>query len=149
MKMILFSSEMIISESSIRNYIAKCSEISLRLNKSIQEKLSNKDKIIVQGVGTHTQRLIGADLNISKILFFVDSNARYRGKKIKGIVIKSHSDIKEEEIPILISNFSYQEEITYQIKEVLKLNNEIIKMYKQSYLIYKNTLKWRINEYHE
>lgn len=119
---------MIISESSIKNYKAKCSEISFRLNKSIQEKLSNKNKIIVWSVGTHTQRLIGAGVYILKILFFVDSNARYRGKKIKGIEIKSPSDIKED-IPILISTYSYQEEVAHQIKEVLKLSNEIIKIY--------------------
>jgi len=127
--MILLSSEMIISELSIRNYIAKCSEISLRLNKSIQEKLSNKNKIIVWGVGTHTKHLLDTGLDISRVSFFVDSNSRYIGKKLNGIEIKLPSDIKEEEIPILISTYSYQQEINYQIKEVLKLNNEIIKIY--------------------
>ena len=116
-------------ESKIRNYIDQCSKMDLKVKKIIQEKLSNKNKIIVWGIGTHTQRLIGAGLDISKILFFVDSNARYRGKKIKGIEIKSPSDIKED-VPILISTYSYQEEVAHQIKEVLKLNNEIIKIYK-------------------
>ena len=118
-----------ICELNIRKYIAQCSKIDLEIKKIIQEKLLNKNKIIVWGVGTHTQRLIGSGLDLSKILFFVDSNIRYIGKKLNGIAIKSPSDIQEEEIPILISTYAYQEEIAYQIKKVLKLNNEIIKIY--------------------
>lgn len=118
-----------ICELKIRNYIFQCSKIDLKIKKIIQEKLSNLKKIIVWGVGTHTQRLLGSGLELSKILFFVDSNIRYIGKKLNGIEIKSPSDIKEKEIPILISTYSYQQEIAYQIKEVLKLNNEIIKIY--------------------
>jgi SAM-dependent methyltransferase len=117
-----------VCELKIRNYISRCSKIDLEVKKIIQEKLLNKNKIIVWGVGTHTQRLIGSGLDLSKILFFVDSNTRYSGKKINGIEIKSPVDIKED-VPILISTYSYQEEITHQIKEVLKLYNEIIKIY--------------------
>lgn len=118
-----------ICKLNIRNYITKCSKIDLEIKSIIQEKLLNKHKIIVWGVGTHTQRLIGSGLDLSKILFFVDSNIRYIGKKLSGIEIKSPSDIQEKEIPILISTYSYQQEIAYQIKEVLKLNNEIITIY--------------------
>lgn len=117
-----------ISESSIRNYITQCSANDLGIKKIIQEKLSNKSKIIVWGAGTHTQRLIGSGLDISKILFFVDSNTRYTGKKLSGIVVKQPTDIKED-VPILISTYSYKEEIIHQIREVLKLNNEIITLY--------------------
>lgn len=117
------------SELKIRNYITLCSKIDLEIKKIIKEKLLNKNKIIVWGVGTHTQRLIGSGLELSKVAFFVDSNVRYVGKKLNGIEIKSPDNIKEEEIPILISTYSYQEEIAYQIRNVLKLKNEIIKIY--------------------
>jgi SAM-dependent methyltransferase len=117
-----------ISESSIRNYILQCSTNDLGIKQLIQEKLLNKNKIIVWGVGTHTQRLIGSGLDLSKILFFVDSNTRYTGKKLSGLEVKQPNDIKEG-VPILISTYSYQQEITHQIKEVLKLNNEIITLY--------------------
>ena len=117
-----------ICELRIRNYISECSEIDLEVKRIIQEKLSNKNKIIVWGVGTHTQRLVGSGLDVSRILYFVDSNTRYRGKKIHGIEIKLPNDIKED-VPILISTYSYQEEIAYQIKQVLKISNEIIRIY--------------------
>lgn len=117
-----------ISELNIRDYITKCSQVDLEIKETIRGKLLNKNKIIVWGVGTHTQRLIGCGLEPEKILFFVDSNKRYIGKKLKGIEIKSPSDIKED-VPILILTYAYQQEIAYQIKEVLKLDNEIIKIY--------------------
>ncbi|MDD5584507.1 MAG: class I SAM-dependent methyltransferase [Candidatus Omnitrophica bacterium] len=118
-----------VSELTVGNYIAKCSKIDLEIRKSIQEKLLNKNKIIVWGVGTHTQRLIGSGLDLSKIAYFVDSNKRYVGKELHGITIKSPGNIQEKDIPILISTYSYQEEIARQIKDVLKLNNEIITLY--------------------
>jgi SAM-dependent methyltransferase len=117
------------SESSIRDYIVQSDRDDLELKQVIGEKLWKKNKVIVWGVGTHTLRLIGSGLDSSKILYFVDSNTRYLGKKINGIEIKSPSDIKEQKIPILISTHSYQEEITYQIRKVLKLSNEIITLY--------------------
>ncbi|MEK7072361.1 MAG: class I SAM-dependent methyltransferase [Patescibacteria group bacterium] len=117
-----------ISEPRVREYITKCLAMDLTLNQIIQEKLSGKDKIIIWGVGTHTQRLIGSGLDLSKILFFVDSNKRYAGKKIKGLEVKPPEAIKEG-VPVFISSHSYQEEIIHQIREVLKLNNEIITLY--------------------
>ncbi|MBF0463549.1 MAG: class I SAM-dependent methyltransferase [Nitrospirae bacterium] len=119
-----------ISELKIRDYITKCSIIDLEVKSIIKNKLLNKNKIIVWGVGTHTQRLIASGLDLSKVLYFVDSNTRYAGKKVKGIEIKLPCDIKDES-PILISTYSCQDEIVHQIKEFLKLNNEIITIYSE------------------
>lgn len=117
-----------IGESKIKKYISLCFKIDLKLKKIIQKKLLKKNKIIVWGVGTHTQRLIGSGWDLSKILYFVDSNTRYHGKKIKGKEIKSPNEIKED-LPILISTYSYQKEVVRQIRKELKLKNEIIKLY--------------------
>jgi len=117
-----------ISKTKIEKYITESSAMDLKLKKFIKEKLLNKNKIIVWGVGTHTLRLIGSGFDLSKITYFVDSNIRYAGKKLNGIEIKSPDDIKEN-FPILISTYSYQQEIVDQIRGVLKLDNEIIKIY--------------------
>lgn len=117
-----------VSGPCLKDYIIKCSAIDSTLRQTIQTKLSGKGKIIIWGVGTHTQRLLGSGLDLSKILYFVDSNKRYAGKKISGLEVKLPEAIKEG-APILISSHSYQKEITHQIKEVLKLNNEIITFY--------------------
>ncbi len=99
-----------VSESKISNYIAQCREIDTDIKKIIHDYLSDKEKIIVWGVGTHTQRLIGAGLDVSKILYFVDSNTRYVGKKLNDLEIRSPKNI-DNDAPILISTYSYQQEI--------------------------------------
>jgi len=117
-----------ISELKIRDYVEESSKIDLQIKEIIKNKLPDKNKVIVWGVGTHTQRLIGSGLDLSRILYFVDSNLRYAGKQIDGIAIKSPNDIREDN-PILISTYSYQKEIVCQIKDRLKLKNEVITIY--------------------
>lgn len=59
---------------------------------------------------------------------FCRFNARYKGKKIGGVEVELPTDIKEDS-PILISTYSYQEEVAGQIKNKLSLTNEVIKIY--------------------
>ena len=118
-----------ISELKIRDYINQCSKIDAEVKETIRAQLSDKDKIIVWGTGTHTLRLIGSGLELSKVSYFVDSNKRYVGKKLNGIDIRLPGDIREQDIPILISTYSYQQEIADQIRNELRLNNEIVKIY--------------------
>lgn len=110
----------------INRYIELCAEKDNFYKNKINEILNTREKVIVWGVGTHTQRLLD-DMDISKIAYFVDSNQNYENKGLKGIVIKSPKNIKEN-IPIVIMSHSYQNEIIQQIKN-LKLDNEIIKLY--------------------
>lgn len=118
-----------VSASGIKKYIKKCLKTDLRIKKIVNEKLPKQNKIIVWGVGTHTQRLIGAGiLDPVRIIYFVDSNKRYTGKKLYSLTIKSPGDITEKN-PILISTQSYQDEITNQIRKTLHLDNEIITLY--------------------
>lgn len=114
---------------NVNKYISKCHEIDLELNNLLNTKLKGRNKIIVWGVGTHTQRLLGSGLDTSIIEFFVDSNTRYAGKRIDGVEIKSPEAILDDNIPILISTFSFQNEIHDQIREELKITNEIIHLY--------------------
>jgi SAM-dependent methyltransferase len=115
-------------EKRLKEYIAESAKMDQALRQLIARKLAAIDKFIIWGVGTHTQRLVGSGLDLSKVIYFVDSNERYRGKKISGIEVKTPAEIKEN-VPILISTFSYQEEVARQIKEQLKLPNEIIRLY--------------------
>ncbi|MFA7653858.1 MAG: class I SAM-dependent methyltransferase [Candidatus Magasanikbacteria bacterium] len=115
-------------EEKLKSYISLSSKLDLKLKDVIRKKLLDKNKMIIWGVGTHTQMLVGSGLDLSKVLYFVDSNARYWGKKINGVEIKSPQDIKED-VPILISTYSYQDEVARQITEILKLKNEVIKIY--------------------
>ncbi|MFH1292381.1 MAG: class I SAM-dependent methyltransferase [bacterium] len=117
-----------VSEINLKEYIKASTEIDLKIKKIIKEKLIDKEKIIIWGVGTHTQRLIGSGLDLKQVAYFVDSNERYCGKEMNGVKIKSPNDINED-VPILISSYSYQDEISKQIRDDLKLDNEILKLY--------------------
>lgn len=117
-----------VGESRLRQYIAECSKIDIEVRRLLADKLTNKGKIIVWGAGTHTQRLLGCGLDPAQIAYFVDSNARYAGKKLQGVDIRSPAEIRDD-FPILISTYSYQEEIAAQIRNTLQLSNEIITIY--------------------
>ncbi len=113
----------------IRSYVARCSQEDLAMKKRVCDKLTGIKKVIVWGAGTHTQRLLGAGLDPSRVFFIADSNPRYWGKRLNGIPVMSPKGIHQEKIPILISTYSFQDEIAGQIKEGLKLKNKIIKLY--------------------
>ena len=118
-----------VSGKKIKSYIDKCSSTDKTLKAKLKKVFSENKKIIIWGTGTGTLRLIEEGLDVSKIAFFVDSNARYKGKKLNGLIIKSPEEIKENRSPILISSYAYQNEIASQIRNVLKLKNKIIKVY--------------------
>jgi len=113
----------------VRKYVAKCLDHDRKLKALLSEKLSGFDRFIVWGVGTHTLRLLDRGLELAKILYFVDSNARYTGKTIGGLEIKSPQEIREQDTPILVSTFLYQDEIAHQIQQTLQLKNQVITIY--------------------
>lgn len=100
--------------------------------KIVQEKLQDifslHNKVIVWGVGTPTQRLLGKGLDLDKIPYFIDSNIRYSNKFFNDTPIKQPKDIIDC-FPILISSFSHRDNIIKQIREDLKLDNTIISLY--------------------
>lgn len=116
-----------IGKPTIKMYIRDCKELEKKTKTKLSEVLKGKDKVIIWGVGTNTQKLLGNGVDISKVLYFVDSNINYTGKKVGGLEIKLPKDIKED-TPILILSYSYQEEIIKQIKD-LGLKNEILTIY--------------------
>lgn len=117
-----------ITAPNLRDYIVKCSKMDQEMKGRLDAVTAEREAIIIWGVGTHTQMLIGSGLDLSRVLCFVDSNVRYRGKKINGVEIKAPEDI-DSDAPILISSYSYQEEIAQQIRGPLSLSNEILVLY--------------------
>ena len=118
-----------ISNKKLYQYIDVSAKNDIKLKKKLEDKLKNISKIIVWGAGTLTLRLLDTVIDSSKILFFVDSNERYHGKKVNGLEIKSPLEISNYNEPILISSYSYQEEIINQIKGDLMLNNLFLTVY--------------------
>lgn len=111
-------------ESIMCAYIKKSYELENILKIKIHNVLQNKKQYIVWGAGTQTLRLLDNVIYLDKVKYFVDSNLRYKGKHIGGKEIIHPTDIQEN-LPIFISSFAYQDEIVQQIKD-LKLQNEVI-----------------------
>jgi 2-polyprenyl-3-methyl-5-hydroxy-6-metoxy-1,4-benzoquinol methylase len=117
-----------VTVKKVKKYIKKCRKVEDKLNQHLLNKLKNIEKIIVWGVGLHTQLLLKNIEFIKKIDYFVDSNLNYRNKKLIDKEIRLPEEIKEN-IPILISSYGHRESIEKQIKNELKLKNEIINIY--------------------
>ena len=115
------------SLTKIQQYIIKSNVLKKELEKNLKLKLKNIKEVIVWSVGTPTHTFLNTILKYTKVLYFVDSNINYKSKKIKNIIIKQPIEIKEN-IPILITSFSHNEEIISQIK-TLNLKNKIINFY--------------------
>jgi SAM-dependent methyltransferase len=84
--------------------------------------------IIVWGLGTFTRRLLGKNL-LKKIVVIVDSNPDYAGKKYNDVDIIHPDELRKYREPILLAvSLRYLDDITYTIKDKLRLENEIIKV---------------------
>jgi 2-polyprenyl-3-methyl-5-hydroxy-6-metoxy-1,4-benzoquinol methylase len=114
----------------LRNYIRKSQEIEKGIQQIIDEIVRQARPIIIWGVGTHTLHLLTASqLAQANIHAFVDSNPRYQGIQLNGNPILAPGELCNRTEAILISSRVFQPVIEKQIREELRLNNEIIKLY--------------------
>jgi hypothetical protein len=71
-------------------------------------------------------------LNHSDISLFVDSNPKYQDQQLVGIPVLSPDRLAGHPEPILISSYAFQDEISEEIRERLRLPNELILLYDPS-----------------
>ena len=85
--------------------------------------------VIVWGLGTFTQRLLVKNV-LNNIKAMVDSNPQYAGKKFNDIDIIAPSELKKYKEPVILAVSSrYVESVVHTIKDEMKLENEIIKLF--------------------
>ncbi|BAY13506.1 class I SAM-dependent methyltransferase [Calothrix sp. NIES-2098] len=119
-----------VTEIDLSTYIKQSQQIEYSIHKIINDLVDKNSPILVWGTGTHTLRLMETSrLSQAKISAFIDSNHRYQAKKLFNIPIISPYDIKNQHEPILISSRVFQESIKIQIREILKLDNDLIVLY--------------------
>lgn len=118
------------TKAGLNKYIQQSTQADQLIQTRINEIVVSGDTIVVWGTGAHTLRLLASsNLKKAKIRAFVDSNPRYQGKSLNNVPIISPEELLELSEPILISSRVYQEEIENEIRNKLKLANEIIKLY--------------------
>jgi SAM-dependent methyltransferase len=110
-------------------YIDECKAIDTRLKNRIREAVDGR-MVVVWGVGTHTRRLLANDtLRPGDISAFVDANPKYQGQQLVGIPVLSPDHLMGHREPILISSYAFQNEISNEIRDRLRLPNELILLY--------------------
>ncbi len=118
------------TECGLMTYISQSRQFDNHIRRIIDDIASNGRPIIVWGTGAHTLRLLATSrLAQANIRAFVDSNPRYQGKQLNGLPIIAPVDLKERTDAIFISSRGFQSEIERQIRDDLRLQNEIIKLY--------------------
>jgi len=117
------------TEPGLRRYIEESAAVDARVRQVIQDGARGRE-LLVWGAATHTQRLLaaGAFSNI-RISAFVDSNPKLHGHTLQGIPIVGPAALGGRTEPILISTRGFQREIRDQIRQQLKLDNEVIMLY--------------------
>jgi len=118
------------SELGLKNYIEASQKVENRIHKTINEIVDSHQRLIVWGVGTHTQRLLATSrLKEANIIAFVDSNSNYQDKQINGVAIINPQRLISTNDSILVSSRIFQSEIVHQIRSDLKLENNIFTLY--------------------
>jgi len=118
------------TERGLADYVRKSEEVEDRIQRTIDSLVESARPIIVWGVGTHTLHLLTTSrLPQANIRTFVDSNPRYQGKQLNGIPIIDPADLQARSETILISSRVFQPVIEKQIRDDLKLDNKVIKLY--------------------
>lgn len=115
---------------NLKTYIVNSYNQDTILFKKLDDLEKTKVPIIVWGTGALTLRLLKySNLKNIRILVFVDSNPKYQGNKINGIDIISPNALKTYSETILIVTYAFQKEIEDQIRNDLKINNNVIKLF--------------------
>ncbi len=118
------------TERGLLDYIRRSEETENEITRTLEGLVRSAKPIIVWGVGTHTMHLLTtSQLSQANITAFVDSNSHYQGKRLNGILILAPSQLRDRTESILISSGVYQAVIEKQIREDLRLTNELIKLY--------------------
>jgi len=115
---------------NLKKYIQNCQEEEKSIKIKIAKIIEEQEPIIIWGTGAQTLRLLSnTDLKNSNITNFVDSNPKYQGNLLNNIPVISTEELKYRNETILISTRAYQNEIEFQIRNVLNLPNKIIKLF--------------------
>jgi hypothetical protein len=118
------------SQIALQRYIECCEASDSAVMQRIETLVRKRQPILVWGTGTQTQRLLATtELGKASIRAFIDSNANYQGKQLNGVPILAPEDLSNYSEPIVISSRVYQEEIASQIRDSLKLKNDIVRLF--------------------
>jgi len=111
----------------IGEYITRSRAMMDQIDTRLKMVLANSPEIIIWGTGQLAMKLlVETSLTDATIVAFVDGNPINAGKKLKGIEIKSPSQLAGFLQPIIITTTLHQQAIANRIRNELRLPNEIV-----------------------
>jgi len=121
------------TEPALLKYIDSSARLEQAIHLKIGRLVDSHVPLAVWGAGTHTLRLLETSkLGKARILAFIDSNARYQGKKLHGVAIVTPAEFHSREATLLISSQVNEAEIKTQIQKQLGWSNPIICLYENA-----------------
>ena len=118
------------SEAALLAYIEESERIEAQVRKRIQELADQGRPVLVWGVGTHTRHLLRSGaLDGLTIAAWVDSDLKLQGKEMRGVPVIAPEAVKQRPEPILVSSGTVHHEIARQIREDLRIDNEVVLLY--------------------
>jgi SAM-dependent methyltransferase len=116
--------------AGLERYIAKSTAADQQIQTSISLLADDQTPVMVWGTGAHTLRLLQTSrLGEARITAFIDSNARYQDKQLRGVPILAPDAVRGRSEPILISSRVYQHELANRIRNEMGLSNQLILLY--------------------
>jgi SAM-dependent methyltransferase len=118
------------TEAALRQYIAVSEQEEQRIARTVEAIADCHQKLIIWGAGTHTLHLLETTaLGRCHIVAYVDSNPKLQGKQLQGRPIVSPTALCEYEEPVLISSRVFQDDIVCQIRDELRVPNQLVLLY--------------------
>jgi SAM-dependent methyltransferase len=114
----------------LSRYIRESQRIEDTIREKIVRLVESRTRLVIWGVGTHTQHLMETTpLKEANIVAFVDSNVRYKGKRLNGVPILLPGALKAMSEAVLVSSMISQREIVRQMRDELRVENPAILLY--------------------
>jgi 2-polyprenyl-3-methyl-5-hydroxy-6-metoxy-1,4-benzoquinol methylase len=117
-------------ELKLKEYVNISAKVLDEISPVINKLRADVIPIYVWGAGLHTQRLLAhTQLSELNIQAFIDSNSKYHGSELNGVMIIAPERLHDAAPhPILVSSRKAQEEIVSQIRS-MRLKNQVICLY--------------------
>jgi len=117
----------------LQHYAEQSRQLEESIHQKISEFVQSRKSLAVWGTGTHTLRLLEtSQLKEANIVAFLDSNSRYHGKTLHGVLIENPDTFHHPEAAILVSSHMAQQEIVQTIRVKLGWKNDLVCFYEDA-----------------
>ncbi len=105
------------SAAALRRYIERSVRADLHLRARINDIARQYPRVVVWGAGTLTLRMLAAGFfDQLKLAAVVDSNPRYQGRTVSGVLIVSPAALAGLGVPVIYSSWGSRQDMSDQLR---------------------------------